>query len=215
MKIFIDTANIEEIKEIHSYGILDGVTTNPSLIAKEKRDYRATVKEICDIVEGPVSAEVLSTNYNDMVNEGIELSKISPYVVVKIPFTSEGLKATKALSEKNVMVNMTLIFSPNQALLACKAGASYISPFVGRLDDIGHDGVSIAETCQDIVINYGFDTEVIAASIRHPQHVLRLAEYGIDIATLPYKVIMQMMNHPLTDIGIEKFLDDYKKAFEK
>lgn len=215
MKIFIDTANIEEIKEIHSYGILDGVTTNPSLIAKEKRDYKATIKEICDIVEGPVSAEVLSTNYNDMVKEGIELSKISPFVVVKIPFTLDGLKATKALSEKNVMVNMTLIFSPNQALLACKAGASYISPFVGRLDDIGHDGVSIAETCQDIVINYGFDTEVIAASIRHPQHVLRLAEYGIDIATLPYKVIMQMMKHPLTDIGIEKFLEDYKKAFEK
>lgn len=215
MKIFIDTANIEEIKEIHSYGILDGVTTNPSLIAKEKRDYRATIKEICDIVEGPVSAEVLSTNYNDMVKEGIELSKISPYVVVKIPFTPDGLKATKALSEKNVMVNMTLIFSPNQALLACKAGASYISPFVGRLDDIGHDGVSIAETCQDIVENYAFDTEVIAASIRHPQHVLRLAEYGVDIATLPYKVIMQMMNHPLTDIGIEKFLEDYKKAFDK
>jgi transaldolase len=213
MQIFLDTANIQEIQVIHSYGILDGVTTNPSLIAKEKKDYKTTVKEICDIVKGPVSAEVLSTSYEEMVNEGIQLSKISPFVVIKIPFTPDGLKATKALYERGIKVNMTLIFSPNQAVLASKAGASYISPFVGRLDDIGHDGLNLAIACQDIVENYDFDTKVIAASIRHPEHVLRVMENGIDIATLPYKVVMQMMKHPLTDIGIEKFLEDYKKAF--
>jgi transaldolase len=211
MQIFLDTANIEEIKEIASIGILDGVTTNPSLIAKENRDFKATIKEICDIVKGPVSAEVIATDFEGMIKEAQELASISEYVVVKIPFTYEGLKATSYLFKKNIPVNMTLIFSPNQAVLACKAGARYISPFVGRLDDIGHEGIELARQCQDIIDTYGYDTEVIAASIRHTEHVLKVLEYGIDIATLPHKVVLQMMKHPLTNIGIEKFLSDWKK----
>jgi len=212
MQIFLDTANIEEIKEISSLGILDGVTTNPSLIAKEKKDFKSTIKAICDIVKGPVSAEVIATDYEGMITEAEELVKISEYVVVKIPFTLDGLKATKYLSDKDIPVNMTLIFSANQAVLACKAGARYISPFVGRLDDIGHDGMELAIQCQDIVDTYGYETEVIAASVRHPEHVLKIMENGIDIATLPHKVVMQMLKHPLTDIGIEKFLSDWKNA---
>ncbi|BAI79853.1 transaldolase [Deferribacter desulfuricans SSM1] len=212
MKIFLDTANIDEIKEAVSYGIVDGVTTNPSLIAKEKRDFKETIKEICDIVKGPVSAEVIATDYEGMVKEAKELASISEYVVVKIPFTENGLKATYTLNQEGIDVNMTLIFSANQALLACKAGARYISPFAGRLDDVGHDGMDIVLDCQEVVLNYDFDTEVIAASIRHPLHVQIAALNGVDIATIPFKVLKQLFKHPLTDIGLEKFLADWKNA---
>lgn len=211
MKIFLDTANIEEIKEIKSYGILDGVTTNPSLIAKEKRDFKKTVKEICEIVGGPVSAEVIATDFEGMIKEAQELIKISQHVVVKIPCTLEGLKATNFLHSKGTDVNMTLVFSVNQALLACKSGARYISPFVGRLDDIGVKGMALAVQCQDMVDMYGFETEVIAASVRHPEHAISCIESGIDIATIPHKVIMQMIKHPLTDSGLQNFLADWKK----
>ncbi|MGA1846119.1 fructose-6-phosphate aldolase [Deferribacter abyssi] len=215
MKIFLDTANIEEIKEAISYGIVDGVTTNPSLIAKENRDLKSTIKEICDIVQGPVSAEVIATDFDGMLKEAKELAKIDENVVIKIPFTEEGLKATYKLTQEGIDVNMTLIFSSNQALLACKAGARYISPFAGRLDDIGHNGLDIVLECQEIVINYDFDTEVIAASIRHPMHVQEAALNGVDIVTIPFKVLKQLFKHPLTDIGLEKFLADWKKATNK
>jgi len=212
MKLFLDTANIEQIKEIAELGILDGVTTNPSLIAKEKKDFKTTIKEICEIVKGPVSAEVIATDWEGMVSEGRELAAMSEFVVVKVPFTKDGLKATSIMAEEGIKINMTLIFSPNQALLACKAGAAYISPFAGRLDDIGHDGIEVCEKCQDMIETYGFDTEVIAASIRHTQHIFLATEAGIDIATVPHSAIMQMMKHPLTDIGIEKFLADWENA---
>lgn len=212
MKIFLDTANIDEIKEIADLGILDGVTTNPTLIAKEQKDFKTTIKEICDIVKGPVSAEVTALDCEGMVREGRELAAISDFVVVKIPFTKEGIKATNILACDDIAVNVTLIFSPNQALLACKAGAAYISPFAGRLDDIGHDGIEVCRQCQEIIYNYEFDTEVIAASMRHTQHVFKAAELGIDVATLPHKVIMQMMAHPLTDSGIAQFMKDWEKA---
>ncbi len=211
MKIFIDTANIDEIKEINSLGILDGVTTNPSLIAKEGKDFEKTILEICDEVKGPVSAEVVATDTKGMVEEGRKLAALNQYVVVKIPFTKEGLAATKILSDENIPVNVTLIFSANQALLACKAGARYISPFAGRLDDIGHDGMEIVAQCQEIVENYGFETEVIAASIRNTVHTFQVAQMGIDIATIPHKIIMQMLKHPLTDIGLANFLKDWEK----
>ena len=211
MKIFIDTANIDEIKEINLLGILDGVTTNPSLIAKENRDFEKTILEICKIVQGPVSAEVVATDTKGMIEEGRKLAELDEHVVVKIPFTKEGLAATKVLYEENIPVNVTLIFSANQALLACKAGARYISPFAGRLDDIGHDGMEIVDQCQNIVESYGFETEVIAASIRTTIHTLEVAQMGIDIATIPYKIIMQMLKHPLTDIGLENFLKDWEK----
>jgi len=212
MKIFLDTANIDEIKKGVDLGIIDGVTTNPTLVAKEKKDFKKLVKEICEIVKAPVSAEVISLDAEGMYREGLELSSISEHVVVKIPFTPEGLVATRKLTEKDVSVNMTLIFSLNQALLACKAGARYISPFVGRLDDIGHNGFELAKNCQEMILSYGFDCEVIAASIRHPQHVIEAIKNNIDIATLPFSILIQMMKHPLTDIGIEKFLEDWKKA---
>jgi transaldolase len=211
MKIFLDTANIDEIKKGVELGIIDGVTTNPSLVAKEKKDFKSLIKEICDIVKAPVSAEVISMDAEGMVKEGVDLAGISDFVVVKIPFTPEGLIATQKLAEKEIKVNMTLIFSLNQALLACKAGARYISPFVGRLDDIGHNGFELAKDCQIMVENYLFDCEIIAASIRHPQHVIEAIKNGIDIATLPFSILNQMMKHPLTDIGIEKFLSDWKK----
>jgi len=211
MKIFLDTANIDEIKKGVELGIIDGVTTNPSLVAKEKKDFKSLIKEICDIVKAPVSAEVISMDAEGMVKEGVDLAGISEFVVVKIPFTPEGLIATQKLAEKEIKVNMTLIFSLNQALLACKAGARYISPFVGRLDDIGHNGFELAKDCQIMVENYLFDCEIIAASIRHPQHVIEAIKNGIDIATLPFSILNQMMKHPLTDIGIEKFLSDWKK----
>lgn len=211
MKIFLDTANIEEIKMVKDLGVLDGVTTNPSLIAKEKKDFKTTVAEICEIVKGAVSAEVIALDWEGMVKEGRELADISDHIVVKIPFTKDGLKATSILSGEGVDVNVTLIFSANQALLACKAGA-YISPFAGRLDDIGHDGIDVVAQCQAVVDTYDYDTEVIAASIRSTAHMLQCQDIAVDIATIPYKVIEQMMKHPLTDKGIEQFLADWENA---
>jgi len=212
MKIFLDTANLEQIREMTELGLVDGVTTNPSLIAKEGVDFIDRIKEICEIVKGPISAEVLSSESEEMVQEGIDLSKIDKDIVVKIPCTEEGLKATKSLKEKGIPVNMTLVFSQNQALLACKAGARYISPFVGRLDDIGHDGMEITSKCMDLICEYGFETEVIAASIRNTFHVETAVSLGIDIATVPHKVLKQLIKHPLTDIGIEKFMADWENA---
>jgi len=212
MKIFLDTANIEEIKMVKDLGILDGVTTNPSLIAKEKRDFKKTIVEICEVVNGPVSAEVIALDWEGMVKEGRELAALSEHVVVKIPFTKDGLKATSILSGEGIYVNVTLIFSANQALLACKAGAAYISPFAGRLDDIGHDGIEVVAQCQNVVDTYDYDTEVIAASIRSTVHMLQCQEIAVDIATIPYKVIEQMMKHPLTDKGIEMFMADWKAS---
>ncbi|PRR80824.1 Transaldolase [Clostridium liquoris] len=210
MKIFIDTANVEEIKRVAEWGILDGVTTNPSLIAKEGRDLKEVVEEICSIVDGPISAEVISLEAEGMVKEAMELSKIHKNIVIKIPMCEEGLKAVNRLSKKNIKTNVTLIFSAQQALLAAKAGASFVSPFVGRLDDIGNGGIEVVSDIAEIFSIYGIDTEIIAASIRTPMHVLECAKVGADIATIPYKVLTQMLKHPLTDIGIEKFLEDYK-----
>ncbi len=215
MKIFLDTANIDEIKEAASLGIIDGVTTNPSLIAKEKRDFKQTVKEICEIVDGPISAEVMSDISEGMIEEGRELSKIHPNVTIKIPMTVEGLKAVSVLSKENVKTNVTLVFSANQALLASKAGATFVSPFVGRLDDIAHNGMDIISEIKQIFINYGYTTEIIAASIRHPMHVKEAALIGADIATVPFKVLKQMTSHPLTDIGIARFKKDFETAFGK
>lgn len=215
MKIFLDTANIDEIKKASDLGIIDGVTTNPSLVARENKDFKSLIKEICSIVKSPVSAEVIALDYEGMVKEAKELSAISEHVVIKIPFTPDGLKATKKLKEDDIPVNMTLVFSLNQAILACKAGARYISPFVGRLDDIGHNGFELAIACERMIENYLFDCEVIAASIRHPQHVSTAINNNIDIVTVPYPILEQMMKHPLTDIGIEKFLKDWEKSQTK
>jgi transaldolase len=209
VKIFLDTANVEEVRLAAELGVIDGVTTNPTLIARENKDFVETIKAICDIVDGPVSAEVIATEAADMVEQAMDLSKIHDNVVIKIPISLDGLKAANELSQREIPVNMTLIFSPNQALLAAKAGARYVSPFVGRLDDLAHDGVRIASDCQDIMSIYDFDTEVIAASIRHPLHVFQCAEAGIDIVTVPYKVLIGMLKHPLTDNGIEQFLKDW------
>ena len=215
MKIFLDTANIDEIKEGASWGIVDGVTTNPSLIAKEKRDFKQVVKEICDIVDGPISAEVISEDSDGMISEARELVKIHKNIVIKIPMTVEGLKAVSMLSKEGIKTNVTLIFSPNQALLAAKAGATYVSPFLGRLDDVGSQGMDLVRTIVEIFFNYDYDTEVIAASIRHPLHVVDAALAGAHIATIPMKVLQQMVKHPLTDKGIESFMNDWKGAFEK
>jgi len=215
MKIFLDTANIDEIKEGASWGIVDGVTTNPSLIAKEKRDFKQVVKEICDIVDGPISAEVISEDSEGMINEAKELVKIHKNIVIKIPMTVEGLKAVSKLSKEGIKTNVTLIFSPNQALLAAKAGATYVSPFLGRLDDVGSQGMDLVRTIVEIFLNYDYDTEVIAASIRHPLHVVDAALAGAHIATIPMKVLQQMVKHPLTDKGIESFMNDWKGAFGK
>lgn len=215
MKIFLDTANIDEIKEGASWGIVDGVTTNPSLIAKEKRDFKQVVKEICDIVDGPISAEVISEDSEGMINEAKELVKIHKNIVIKIPMTVEGLKAVSKLSKEGIKTNVTLIFSPNQALLAAKAGATYVSPFLGRLDDVGSQGMDLVRTIVEIFFNYDYDTEVIAASIRHPLHVVDAALAGAHIATIPMKVLQQMVKHPLTDKGIESFMNDWKGAFGK
>ena len=212
MKIFIDTANIERIKEINSWGILDGVTTNPSLVAKEGMDLRTCVKQISEIVDGPISAEAMSMKAEDMVNEGRELAAIHENINVKLPMCIESLKATKKLSEEGIKVNMTLIFSSQQALLAAKAGAAFVSPFVGRLDDIGQDGTDLLVQIMDVFENYDFDTEVIAASIRHPIHVYAAAAIGCDIATIPYDILTKMVSHPKTDEGIAKFIEDYKKS---
>lgn len=212
MKIFLDTANIDQIKEVNSWGILSGVTTNPTLLAKEGREFKSTVKEIAAIVDGPISAEAISMKKDEIVKEARELSKIADNVVVKIPITSDGLGATKILSSEGIKINMTLIFSSNQALLSALAGASFVSPFVGRLDDISHDGVQVLSEIINIYQNYDFETEVIAASIRHPLHVLQAAQIGVDIATVPYDVVKKMVKHSLTDKGIEKFLEDWEKV---
>jgi len=212
MKFFIDSANIEEIKEGISLGMVDGVTTNPSLIAKEKRGFAEVVKEILEVVDGPVSLEVVSTEAGAMVREGKKLAKMGDNAVIKVPMTTEGLKATKIFTGEGIKINQTLIFSPIQALMAAKAGAAYVSPFVGRLDDIAHDGMEIVEQIITIYNNFGFDTEVIVASVRHPRHVLEAALMGADIATIPFKVIDQLAKHPLTDRGIEMFLSDWKKV---
>ncbi|MBW1703497.1 MAG: fructose-6-phosphate aldolase [Deltaproteobacteria bacterium] len=211
MKFFIDTANIEEITKANELGMVDGVTTNPSLVAKEGREFKGLLKEICDLVDGPVSAEVVSVDTEGMVREARELAGMADNIVVKIPLIEEGLKAVKILAQEGIKTNVTLCFSPVQALMAAKAGAAYISPFVGRLDDISHRGMELAEQIITIYENYGFETEVIVASVRNPIHVLDAALMGADIATIPFKVIRQLIKHPLTDIGLEKFLADWKK----
>jgi transaldolase len=215
MKFFIDSANIGEIKEAVSLGMADGVTTNPSLIAKEGRKFDEVVKEILEVMDGPVSLEVISLDAKGMVGEAKKLAKLAENVVIKIPMSTEGLKATKVLAGLGIKVNMTLIFSPLQSLMAAKAGAAYVSPFVGRLDDISHYGMDLVEQTITIFDNYGFGTEVIVASVRNPLHVLDAALMGADIATIPFKVIDQLSKHPLTDAGIEKFLADWKKVPRK
>ena len=211
MKFFIDTANIDEIKEAKALGMVDGVTTNPSLVAKEGKDFRGLIKEICGIVAGPVSAEVVSLKAGEMVAEAEDLASLADNIVVKVPLIEEGLKAVKILTEKGIKTNVTLCFSPVQALMAAKVGAAYISPFVGRLDDISFVGMDLVEQIAAIYENYAYDTEIIVASVRNPTHVLDAALIGADIATIPLKVIRQLIKHPLTDIGLENFLADWKK----
>lgn len=210
MKLFIDTANVDEIKEINDWGVICGVTTNPSLIAKEGRDFKEVIKEITSIVDGPISAEVISLEAEEMVEEALELSKIHANVIIKVPMTAEGLKAVKILSEKGIKTNVTLVFSGNQALLAARAGATYVSPFIGRMDDIGNIGMNIIEDIITVFEIHGIDTEIISASVRSPMHVLESAKTGAHIATIPYKVFKDMLKHPMTDIGIEKFLKDWE-----
>jgi len=212
MKFFIDTANIDEIKEAHSMGMVDGVTTNPTLIAKEGRDFEEIIKDICKIVDGPISAEVISLEKDGMVKEARHLAKIDDNIVVKIPMIVEGLKATKQLAAEGIKTNVTLVFSPLQALMAAKAGASFVSPFVGRLDDISHEGMLLTEQIVEIYDNYAFDTEVIVASIRNPLHVLESARMGADIATIPFNVLGKLAAHPLTDKGLKAFLDDWNRT---
>lgn len=211
MKFFIDTANIDEIKEAASLGVLDGVTTNPSLVAKEGKDFHKLLEEICSIVDGPISAEVVSTDLDGIMKEARELSKIHPNIVVKVPLIKEGLKAVKCLKNEGIRTNVTLCFSPNQALLAAKAGAYFISPFIGRLDDISQTGMDLIRQVVTVYRNYHFETQVLVASVRHPVHVVEAAMIGADICTMPFKVIDQLIKHPLTDIGLEKFLADWKK----
>jgi len=215
MKLFIDTANVDQIRTAMSWGVLDGVTTNPSLIAKEKRNYKETVREICSIVPGPVSAEVLSTDYDGMLREAREWAQVAENVVVKIPIIPDGVKAVKTLKAEGIKTNVTLVFSVTQALLCAKAGATYVSPFVGRLDDIGQDGMLLVEEIITAYGNYDFDTEVIVASVRHPRHVIDSLMMGADIATVPFSTLQALFKHPLTDLGIEKFLADYKAALGK
>lgn len=213
MRIFIDSANIDEIREIHVLGFLDGVTTNPTLVAKEGRDYHQLISEICNLVAGPVSAEVIAMDYQGMMREARLLAAIHPHVVVKIPLTEDGLKAISSLRKEGINTNATLIFSCNQAILAARAGASYVSPFIGRVDDISYDGVALLKDLIEILDQYMLDTEVIAASIRHPMHVTAAALAGSHICTVPYAVIKQMIKHPLTDAGIERFMNDWKRVF--
>ena len=215
MKIFIDTANLDQIKEINSWGILDGVTTNPTLVAKEGCDFETRVRDICQVVDGPISAEAVSMEAEGMIKEARQLSKIHKNIIVKIPMTSEGLKAVKVLSKEGIRTNVTLVFSPNQALLAAKAGATYVSPFVGRLDDISHDGMALVRDIVTIFRNYGFKTQVIAASMRHPVHVTEAALAGAHVATIPYDVLKKMIKHNLTDEGIQKFLKDWENVPKK
>ncbi len=211
MKIFIDTANVKEIKEASSLGLIDGVTTNPTLMAREARNPEQVLREICALVSGPVSAEVISLESSGMISEARELVKLAGNIVVKVPLTKEGLKAVKILSGEGIKTNVTLCFSPTQALLAAKAGATYISPFIGRLDDIAQEGISLIRDIKKIYENYGFKTQIIVASVRNPMHVVNAALIGADIATIPFSVIEQLIKHPLTDIGISRFLEDYKK----
>ncbi|MEO0144287.1 MAG: fructose-6-phosphate aldolase [candidate division WOR-3 bacterium] len=211
MKFFVDSANIEEIKKLNEWGIISGVTTNPSLLSKEKGNPYDILRQICEIVKGPVSAEVTAVKFEEMVEEAHRLADIHPNIVVKIPFIEDGIKAIKYLSERGISVNTTLIFNPIQALIAARAGARYVSPFIGRLDDVGHDGLSIIKEIVEIFTIHEIETEVIAASIRHPRHVLMSALYGAHIATIPPNVFYQMIKHPLTDIGLQKFLEDWKK----
>ena len=213
MELYIDTANIDEIKQAHDMGVLDGVTTNPSLIAKEGVDYGKRLEEICAVVDGPVSAEVIALDYDGMMKEGRERAKIADNIVIKLPSTIEGLKACKAFSDEGVRTNLTLCFQPLQALMVAKAGAFLVSPFIGRVDDIGEDGMLLIENIRQIYDNYGFTTKILATSIRHTKHMLDCALAGADVATVPFGVIKGLMNHPLTDSGLEKFLADYKKAF--
>ena len=216
MKFFIDTANPGEIRKAYEMGVIDGVTTNPSLISKENRDFESLIKEICEIILGlPISLEVLSLNSDGMIEEARKLSKRGKNIVVKIPMTSEGLKAIKVLASEGIKTNTTLVFSPTQALLAAKAGTTYVSPFIGRLDDISQTGMDLVEQIMTIFDNYDFQSQVIVSSIRHPIHVLEAALIGADVATIPYKVIEQLVKHPLTDIGIERFLEDWKKVPKK
>lgn len=215
MKIFIDTANIEEIKNASKLGVLSGVTTNPSLIAKEGKDLKEVIEEICSIVDGPISAEVMSLDAENMVKEAMELVKLHKNIVIKIPMCEEGIKAVSVLSKQNIKTNVTLIFSPLQALMAARAGATYVSPFLGRVDDIGANAIDMLADIVQIFETHGIETEIIAASVRNPIHALDAAKAGAHIATIPYKVLIQMMKHPLTDIGIAKFVEDYNKAFTK
>ena len=212
MKLFIDSGNIKEIETLAAIGIIDGVTTNPSLMAKESGDYRKQMKQICQIVQGPVSAEVLAKDYDGMIREGRDLATIDEHIVVKVPLTRDGIKACKALSDEGLRVNVTLCFSAAQALLAAKAGAAYISPFVGRLDDVATDGMQLISDIVEIYRNYPFSTEVLVASVRHPIHIIQAAKMGADVCTCPAKVIDACFNHPLTNIGLENFLKDWEKA---
>jgi transaldolase len=212
MKIFVDSGNIKDIKALAELGIIDGVTTNPSLMAKESGDPKATLKEICRIVQGPVSGEVLSTDYEEMIREGREIAKIDEHMVVKVPFTKAGVRACKTLSSEGIKVNVTLIFSATQALLAAKVGATFVSPFVGRLDDIATDGMHLIEEIVEIFDNYEYATQVLVASTRHPIHIVQAARMGADVCTCPPSVIEAMFKHPLTDIGLDRFLKDWEKA---
>jgi len=212
MKFFADTANIEEIKQIKKWGLLDGVTTNPTIISRENKPFREVVMEILEIVDGPVNLEVISIDAEGMVREAIKLASLSPNVVVKIPMTTEGIMAVKELSSRGIKTNVTLTFSPTQALIAAKAGANYVSPFIGRWDDISTEGMQVVEDILTIFNNYGYRTEVIVASVRHPIHILQAARLGAHIVTAPFKVLEQLFHHPLTDIGLKRFLEDWKKV---
>lgn len=213
MELYIDTANLDQIRQAHEMGVLDGVTTNPTLIAKEGVDYGKRLADICGVVSGPVSAEVIATTFNEMLAEGKDRASIADNIVVKLPSTVDGLRACKALSDEGIRTNMTLCFQSLQALMVAKAGAYLVSPFIGRIDDIGEDGMELIVKIRQIYDNYGMATKILAASIRHPNHLLQCAMVGADVATVPFDVIGKVMNHPLTDSGLERFLADYKKAF--
>lgn len=215
MKFFLDTANLEEIKEAVSWGVLDGVTTNPSLVSKEGCNFKDLIREICNLVDGPVSAEVVQVTHDEMLEEAHELARIHRNVVVKVPLIVEGLKAVKVLSRERIKVNVTLCFSANQALLAAKAGATYVSPFIGRLDDISHEGMAVIRDIKTIYSNYHYSTQILTASIRHPLHVLEAAKAGSDVATMPFKVLEQIVRHPLTDLGLKRFLADWDKFMKE
>lgn len=212
MKLFLDTANIKEIREAWDWGVIDGVTTNPSLVSKEGMKFQDVLKEVCSIVDGPVNAEVVSTDYEGMVSEGRSLARLNRRIVVKVPMTPDGLRATRRLSAESIRTNVTLVFSPNQALLAAKAGANFVSPFIGRLDDVGNEGMRIIEDILTMYSHYSYRTEVLVASVRHPIHVVQASKLGAHIATLPFSVLRSMFKHPLTDIGLDRFLKDWEKV---